>query len=212
MAVKKFDYKKEYKDLYSPKSKPVLVDVPEIRFISLEGKGSPESETYQNAIQVLYSLSFTIKMSKMKGMQTDNYFEYVVPPLEGLWWSSDGELDLDDRENWMWNSMIRLPEFVDDEFFNWALAEAENKKPELDFSKAQILTYDAGLCVQIMHKGPYSEETPSMNKIKEFIAENNLIDDTGIERKHHEIYLSNPQRAKPENLKTVLRTPVRKEE
>ncbi len=208
--MSKLDYKKEFKEFYNPKKKPNFINIPPMNFIMVQGSGDPQSEEYQNAMNILYSLSFTIKMSKMKNKQPENYFEYVVLPLEGLWWSKGGALDLDDRENWQWISMIRQPEFVDEKFFKWAIDEASEKKKDLDFSKAEFSQFNEGDCVQIMHVGPYSEEASSIAKIQKFIEENNLVDESGAERKHHEIYLSDPRRAKPENLRTIIRLPVSK--
>lgn len=208
--MNKLDYKKEFKEFYNPKKKPNFINIPPMNFIMVQGCGDPHSEEYQNAMNILYSLSFTIKMSKMKNKQPENYFEYVVLPLEGLWWSKGGALDLDDRENWQWISMIRQPEFVDEKFFKWAIDEASEKKKDVDFSKAEFKEFNEGDCVQIMHVGPYSEEASSIAKIQKFIEENNLVDESGLERKHHEIYLSDPRRAKPENLRTIIRLPVSK--
>ena len=208
--MNKLDYKKEFKEFYNPKRKPNFINIPPMNFIMVQGSGDPQSEEYQNAINILYSLSFTIKMSKMENKQPENYFEYVVLPLEGLWWSKGGALDLDDRENWQWISMIRQPEFVDEKFFKWAMDEASEKKKDLDFSKAEFKEFNEGDCVQIMHIGPYSEEADSIAKIQKFIEENNLVDESGFERKHHEVYLSDPRRAKAENLRTIIRLPVSK--
>ncbi len=205
----KIDYKKEYKDLYLPKRKPVLIDVPPINFIAVDGKGSPQSEAYQNAMQLLYSLTFTIKMSKMSGKQPEGYFEYVVPPLEGLWWMKE-KWSLQKRDEWLWTSMIRQPEFVNEEVYNWAIEECKRKKPETDYSVARFFAFEEGLCVQMMHIGPYSEEPASMENMYRFIDENNLINETGTIRKHHEIYLSDPRKTSPDKLRTVLRIPVKK--
>lgn len=211
MALPKIDYKKEYKDLYLPKQKPVLIDVPEISFITVDGKGAPQSAEYQNAMQILYGLSFTIKMSKMSGNQPKDYFEYVVPPLEGLWWMNNQPFDLNRRDEWRWTSMIRQPEFVTPEVFEWAVSEIKIKKPEIaHIEKASFVTFTEGLCVQIMHIGPYSEEGASFEKIDRFIEENNLAEDMNMNRKHHEIYLGDPRKTSPEKLRTVLRIPVRK--
>jgi len=204
----KVDFKKDYKDLYLPKTKPMLIDVPEIQFIAVDGAGDPNSEAYQQAIGILYGLTFTIKMSKMSGNQPPGYYEYVVPPLEGLWWVSGGAFSFDQRENWLWTSMIRQPEFVTPAVFDWAVEECGRKKPELDLSRGRLTTFTEGLCVQIMHIGPYAEEPRSVELMKAFMAENMLIDETGSDRKHHEIYLSDPRKTAPEKLKTVLRHPV----
>lgn len=204
----KLDYKKEFKDLYMPKSKPVLVEIPQMNFIMIDGKGDPYKEEYQNALSVLYALTFTIKMSKMSGSQPEGYFEYVVPPLEGLWWCEDGKFQFHKRDMWCWTSMIRQPEFVTLEVFKWAVKECKQKKPDLDVSLARFEIFKEGLCVQMMHVGPYSDEPHSMEMMQLYMKENNLIDITGYERKHHEIYLSDPRRTAPEKLKTVLRHPV----
>lgn len=204
----KVDFKKDYKDLYLPKTKPMLIDVPEMQFIMVDGAGDPNSEAYQQAIGILYGLTFTIKMSKMSGKQPSGYYEYVVPPLEGLWWVSGGAFSFDQRENWLWTSMIRQPEFVTPAVFDWAVEECGCKKPELDLTRARVSSFKEGLCVQIMHLGPYADEPRSVELMKDFMADNNLIDETGSERKHHEIYLSDPRKTAPEKLKTVLRHPV----
>ena len=205
----KLDYKKEYKDLYLPGRKPVQIDVPEMKFIQVDGQGEPGGEAYQEALQLLYALSFTIKMSKMGKEPIEGYFDYVVPPLEGLWWSGDGGLDLDSpRSEWRWTSMIRQPEFVTEEVFQWAADQCRAKKPELNVAKARFVSFREGLCVQMMHTGPYAEEKRTIGEILAYIRERGLIDASGTERKHHEIYLSDPRRTAPEKLKTVLRLPV----
>ncbi len=209
--VNKFDYKKEYKDLYIPKRKPTLIDVPTMNFIMIDGQGVPGHKEYQDAMQVLYSLSFTIKMSKMSGQEPDGYFEYVVPPLEGLWWCKGGKLDWNKpKTEWLWTSMIRQPEFVTEEVFEWAVEECKKKKPDIDVSKARFNSFTEGLCVQMMHIGPYDEEYISIELIDKFITENNLINITDDVHKHHEIYLSDPRRTSRERLRTVLRFPVKK--
>jgi len=208
MALEKLDYKKEYKDLYLPKDKPILIDVPPMTFMMIDGKGDPLGSEYQNALQALYALTFTIKMSKMSGKQPEGYFEYVVPPLEGLWWStSKGDWDKS-RDNWLWTSMIRQPEFVTPEVFAWAVDECKKKKADIDVSKVRLENFTEGLCVQIMHTGPFADEPRSIAKIEEFIVNNKLKNMTGDIRKHHEIYLGDPRKTAPEKLKTVLRLPV----
>ncbi len=204
----KFDFKKEYKDLYLPKQKPMLIDVPPMNFMLIDGAGDPSQGEYQQAIETLYALTFTIKMSKMSGNQPQGYYEYVVPPLEGLWWISGGAFSFEERGNWLWTAMIRQPEFVTPGVFTWALEECHRKKPGLDLSKARFETFTEGLCAQIMHIGPYADEPRSIGLLKAYMAENDLIDQIGSERKHHEIYLSDPRKAAPEKLKTVLRHPV----
>lgn len=203
----KLDYKKEYKDIYLPPKKPVIIDVPQINYIMVDGKGAPEGEEYQAAMSVMYSISFTIKMSKMNGMQPDGYFDYVTPPLEGLWGGKNG-FDITRRDTWEWTSMIRLPEFVTPDVFKWAVASVREKKPEVKVEKARFEAFKEGLCVQIMHIGPYAREPESVALMHKFMEENGLADMTGPVRRHHEIYLGDPRKTKPENLRTVLRLPV----
>lgn len=214
--MNKLDYKKEYKDLYMPKTKPVFIDVSPIHYVMVEGKGDPNTSLeYKEAIGILYAISYTIKMSKMSGNQPDGYFEYVVPPLEGLWFGDEGYFDgqrIVDKNMFHWYSMIRLPEFVTEEYFEQVKAEVQKKKPELNIGLAQYLTYHEGLCVQIMHKGSYDEEVTSVQKMNEFIEEQGYVNDLKEDslRYHHEIYLSDPRKTKVENLKTVIRHPIKK--
>lgn len=204
-----FDYKKEYKELYLPKEKPVLVDVPEMTFIMIDGSGAPEGEEYQSAIETIYALSYTIKMSYKRGQEPVGFFEYVVPPLESLWWSKGGKLDPRmPKSDWLWTVMIRQPEFVTPEVFRWAVEECRKKKPQLDVSRARLESFKEGLCVQVLHIGRYDEEYRSTALLEEYIAENGLRNLVGREHKHHEIYLSDPHRTAPEKLKTVIRFPV----
>lgn len=209
MSAKAFDFKKEYKDLYMPKDKPVLIEVPAMNFIMVDGSGDPNNNhCFEQAVELLYGLSFTIKMSKMKGNQPEGYFEYVVPPLEGLWWIDEGGFSFEKRDNWKWTLMIRQPGFVNEEVFKWACGELVKKKRELPTENARFEALDEGLCVQIMHIGPYSTEPETMKKINDFVAREGLRDRLGAGGKHHEIYISDPRKSKPENMKTVLRHPV----
>lgn len=212
----KLDYKKEYKDLYSPKSKATLIDVPTMNFIMVDGQGNPNDEggEYQSAVELLYGLSYTIKMSKMKECKPEGYFDYVVPPLEGLWWLSNDNMDFTQKDKYCWTSMIRQPEFVTREVFEWACAELKRKKPGMDISKAYLETFTEGLCVQIMHLGPYDDEPKTVAQIDDFIKVQSLknaissVQPNQKIRRHHEIYLSDPRKTKPEKMKTVLRHPV----
>ncbi len=210
----KFDYKKEYKDLYMPKTKPSIIEVPEMIFIMVDGKGNPNTcEEYKNAMEVLYGLSYSIKMSKMNGTQPKGYFEYVVPPLEGLWWVEDDNFDginITDKDKFCWTSMIRQPEFVTIEVFETVKQALLKKKPELDFSTTRLSIYKEGLCAQIMHIGPYDDEPATIKVMEEFIINEGYINDISIARLHHEIYLGDPRKTKPEKLKTVIRHPIRK--
>lgn len=218
--MEKLDYKKEYKDLYCPKTEPMLIDVPNMKFIAVQGKGNPNNENgeYQEALSILYALSFTIKMSKMGNNKIDGYFEYVVPPLEGLWWNEDSKnVDYNHKEKFEWISMIRQPEFVTEDVFKWTCKEVNDKKG-IDTSKAKFIEFKEDLCVQIMHLGSYDEEPKTIDKIESYIENNKLqndigaITENGIVRRHHEIYLSDPRRTKTENLRTIIRIPVIRKE
>lgn len=209
----KFDYKKEYKDLYMPKTKPSIIEVPEMIFIMVDGKGNPNTaEEYKNAMEILYGLSYSIKMSKMSGAQPKGYFEYVVPPLEGLWWGDEGYFDgtnIVDKDKFRWTSMIRQPEFVDSEVFETAKQALLKKKPQLDLSAARLEVFKEGLCAQIMHIGPYDDEAATIKIMEEFIIKEGYMNDISDIRHHHEIYLGDPRKTKPEKLKTVIRHPIR---
>lgn len=210
--MKKLDYKKEYKDLYQPKRAPSIIEVPEMIFIAVDGSGNPNtSPEYKAAMEMLYGLSFTIKMSKMNNTQPEGYFEYTVPPLEGLWYGSEVDFDglnVTDNDKFRWISMIRQPEFVTEEVFKWAMDTLSAKKPELDLSKARYMRYTEGLCVQIMHIGSYDKEAESILKLKSFASEKGYKEDFSQGRYHHEIYLSDPRRCAVERLKTVIRHPI----
>ena len=207
----KFDFKKEYKNLYSSKQKPALVDIPPFKFIMIDGKGKPKGENYQNAMQILYSITYTIKMSKKENNLINGYYEYVVPPLEGLWCLEDNKYNFNiSKDKWLWTSMIAQPNFVTKEIFDWALNECKTKKTNLNFSKVRFETFCEGLCVQAMHIGPYDEEYKTISKIDNFIKDNNLKNITNNIKKHHEIYLSDPRRTASNKLRTILRIPVQK--
>lgn len=226
-----FDFKKEYKDLYLPKTKPMLIDVPVMTFIAVAGSGNPNEENgdYAEALGLLYAFSFTVKMAKMGDWQPEGYFDYVVPPLEGLWWGGgfDGRR-IEDKGALNWVSMIRQPDFVTPEVFAWAREQVAAKKPGLDVGRARLVRFAEGPCAQIMHKGPYDNEPATVAALEEFVratgragdiddppsaeALMDMLDaDGGVPsvRPHHEIYLGDPRRTKPENLRTVLRHPVR---
>jgi hypothetical protein len=216
MIVEKIDYKKKYKELYLPKQKPMVVDVPAMTFIMVNGSGNPNNEDgeYHKAVELLYGLAYTIKMSKRNGCEPKGYFDYVVPPLEGLWWLEDDNMDFTLKDKYLWTSMIRQPEFVTKEVFEWACKELKRKKPKIDITNAYLENFSEGLSVQIMHIGPFADEPKSTKLIGSYIGENNLKDAIstaypgGRIRRHHEIYLSDPRKTSPEKLKTVLRHPV----
>ena len=206
-----FDYKKEYKEFYMPKNKPGIVEVPPMNYIAVRGKGNPNTEgsEYKQSIGLLYGIAFTIKMSKKGGHQIDRYFDYVVPPLEGLWWQENIKgIDYSRKEDFRFISMIRLPDFVTKRDFEWAKEEAEKKKKE-DFSKVEFLTYNEGLCIQCMHIGPYDDEQATVEMMHDFMTAEGYELDITDQRFHHEIYLSDARRVAPEKLKTVIRHPVK---
>ena len=207
-----FDYKKEYKEFYMPKGKPSIVTVPKMNFIAVRGQGDPNAEDgdYKAAIGLLYGIAFTIKMSKMGSRQIEGYFDFVVPPLEGFW-RQDGidGIDYSRKEDFQWISVIRVPDFVNEDDFRWAVEEAALKKSQ-DFSKVEYLTIEEGLCVQCMHIGPYDDEPATVALMDQYLKENGYENDFSDTRQHHEIYLSDARRTAPEKLKTVIRHPIRK--
>ena len=209
-----FDYKKEYKEFYLPPRQPGIIDIPEISYIAVQGKGDPNMPDgeYKAAMQMLYGIAFTIKMSYKGNHKINGYFPYVVPPLEGLWYQdgSDCGIDYSRKQDLRWISMIRLPEFVTREVFDWAVREASGKK-KTDFSKAEFFTYHEGLCVQCMHIGSYDDEPLTIKKMETFLEEQGYKTDHSECRMHHEIYLSDPRRTAPEKLRTVIRLPIVKE-
>jgi len=211
-VMNKLDYKKEFKDLYNPKTTPSVIDVPAMKFIQISGRGSPNEPEgeYQKAVELLYALTYTIKMSAKFGDAPKDYVDYVVPPLEGLWWIDSGDPeDFTQKSKYCWISMIRQPDFVNEEMFLKACNEVENKK-HLDTEKAVLTTFTEGLCVQCMHIGPFDDEPATIEKIKAFIKENRLACDLSDTRKHHEIYLSDPRKINTDKMRTILRYPVRK--
>ena len=210
--MEKFDFKKEYREFYLPPKTPGIVDVPEMNFIAVRGKGDPNEPggEYQAAIGLLYAIAFTIKMSKLSDRRIEGYYDYVVPPLEGLWWQEGAAgIDLTHKESFSWISIIRLPDFVTKSDFDWAAWEVEQKK-KLDASGAEFFTYAEGMCVQCMHIGPYDDELVTVRAMDEYAAANGCQADFSSHRYHHEIYLSDARRCKPERLKTVIRHPVRR--
>lgn len=216
--MEKIDYKKKYKELYLPKTRPMEILVPKMNFIMVDGKGDPNNKEgeYPKAIELLYAISYTIKMNKEIRKEIEGYFDYVVPPLEGLWWLEDDDMDFSKKHKYIWTSMIRQPEFVTKEIFELACNEVKKKKPNLDVSKARFEAFNEGLCVQCMHIGPFDDEYKTTAKIDEYLKENNLIDDIcgvyedGKIKRHHEIYLSDPRKCSVEKMKTVVRHPVRR--
>ncbi len=207
-----FDYKKDLKEVYFPKTAPSIIEVPEMTFIAVDGRGNPNtSEEYRAAIEILYGLAYGIKMSKMGGKQPEGYFDFVVPPLEGLWWFKDGGVihDILDKDNFCWTSMIMQPEFVTEAVFEGTKAALKKKKPHLDLDKAKLFRFNEGLCAQIMHIGPYDDEPATIAVLEQFITDSGYETDFITTRRHHEIYLGDPRKTAPERLKTVIRYPIK---
>ena len=209
-----FDYKKEYKEFYLPPRTPGIVTVPAMNFLAVRGQGDPNQGggAYKQALELLYAVAYTIKMSKMSKHKLEGYFNYVVPPLEGLWWQDDTQgVDYSRKADFRWISLIRLPEFVTEEAFRWAIREAEEKK-QRDFSKMEFFPWEEGMCVQCMHLGPYDGEGETIRAMERCAEEQGYAIDQSEHRRHHEIYLSDVRRCRPERLKTVIRHPVKRVE
>ena len=207
-----FDFKKEYKEFYMPKNKPEIVTVPQANYIAVRGKGNPNEidGAYQKAISILYAVAYTLKMSYKTEHKIEGFFEYVVPPLEGFWWQDNVDgIDYADKAAFNWISVIRLPEFITQKDFEWALETASEKK-KLDCSSAEFLTVDEGLCVQIMHIGAFDDEPQTVTLMDEYIAQNGYENDITESRLHHEIYLSDARKVAPEKWKTVIRHPIKR--
>lgn len=207
-----FDFKKEYKEFYMPKNKPEIVNVLKANYIAVRGKGNPNTEggEYQQAIGVLYAVAYTLKMSYKTDYKIEVFFQYVVPPLEGFWWQDDvSGVDYGNKDSFNWISVIRLPDFVTQQDFEWAV-EMATKKKKLDCSKAEFFMVEEGLCVQIMHIGPFDDEPRSVAMMDAFLEENGYVNDINDKRLHHEIYMSDARKISPEKWKTVIRHPIKK--
>lgn len=207
-----FDFKKEYKELYKPKAKPSIINVEKANFIAVRGVGDPNAEDseYKQSISLLYPIAYAIKMSKKGDYKIDGYFDFVVPPLEGFWWQEGIKgVDYANKDSFNFISLIRMPDFVTKEVFEWAIEETTRKKKK-DFSKVEFFTYDEGLCVQCMHIGPYNDEPITVEAMHEYMIEQGYELDITDERFHHEVYISDVRKISPEKLKTVLRHPIKK--
>lgn len=207
-----FDFKKEYKELYMPKNKPAIVNIPKMNYIAVRGKGNPNEKdgAYQQAISILYAVAYTLKMSYKTDYKINGFFEYVVPPLEGFWWQNNVDgVDLTKKSDFNWISVIRLPDFITKQDFDWAV-EAAAKKKKLDCSSAEFLTIDEGLCVQLMHIGAFDNECTSVALMEDYLKKNGYTTDITTHRLHHEIYISDARKTPPEKRKTVIRHPIRK--
>lgn len=207
-----FDFKKEYKEFYMPKNKPMVVNVPTANYIAVRGKGDPNEKggAYQQAISVLYAVAYTLKMSYKTDYKIDGFFEYVVPPLEGFWWQDDVTVvDYTNKSTFNWISVIRLPDFVSKSDFGWAVQTASKKK-KIDCSSAEFMTINEGLCVQIMHLGSFDDEPATVALMDDYLEQNGYINDITDKRLHHEIYMSDARKVAPEKWKTVIRHPIKK--
>ncbi len=206
-----FDFKKEYKEFYMPGNKPEIVDVPKMNYVAVRGRGDPNEEggAYQRAMGVLYAVAYTLKMSYKTDHRIEGFYEYVVPPLEGFWWQDgvDG-IDYGDKSTFNWISAIRLPDFITEADFAWAVETAGRKK-KLDCSSAEFLTVEEGLCVQIMHLGSFDDEPATVALMDAYLARNGYVNDMNESRLHHEIYMSDARRVPPEKWKTVIRHPIK---
>ncbi len=204
-AKKKLDYKKEFPDLYKPSLKtPTIIKIPEMTFFMVDGTGDPNtSEEYKNTVQILYNISYTLKMKVIKKETPDK--DYVVPPLEGLWYMPKmDEWSMEDKDKWQWTMMIRIPDFIEDTQIRKALKILKETKNPSSFSKLRYEKYNEGTCVQIMYLGPYDDEPPTIKKIHQYAEKNGY----NLNGNHHEIYLSDPRRIEPKRLKTILRQPI----
>lgn len=205
-----FDFKKEYKEFYMPGAEPQVVEVPEANYLAVRGKGDPNEEggEYKKAIEMLYSVAYTLKMSYKTDHRIEGFYDYVVPPLEGFWWQ-EGIccVDLAHKELFSWISVIRLPDFITRKDFEWAVSAATKKK-KIDCSRVEFLTINEGLCVQMMHTGPYDNELISLARMQEWVEQNGYKDDLSEKRLHHEIYLSDVRKTSLEKLRTVIRHPI----
>ena len=205
-----FDFKKEYKEFYLPASKPTIVTIPAMNYLAVRGKGNPNKEggNYKQALEQLYGVAYTLKMSYKSDYRIEGYFEYVVPPLEGLWWTDNGEVDFANKDGFCFIAMIRLPDFVTEKDLHWAINEATRKK-RADFSRVEFLRYNEGLCVQCMHIGSYDDEPATIMAMTDYAESQGYKIAISEYLRHHEIYLGDPRKTAPEKLKTVIRYPIK---
>lgn len=207
-----FDFKKEFKEFYQPKTKPSIITIPKMNYLAVRGTGDPNQEdsAYKESIELLYGVAYTLKMSHKTDYKIEGFFDYVVPPLEGFWWQEDREgVDYGHKEQFSFVSVIRLPDFISKDNVDWAISQASKKKKR-DFSKVEFFTYDEGLCIQCMNIGPYDDEPKTVEAMHQFMKEEGYVLDITLERMHHEIYLGDVRKTAAEKLKTVLRHPIKK--
>lgn len=214
--MNKVDFRKQYKQFYAPKKAPSLIEIPAMQFIMVDGHGNPNDAEgeYHKAVELLYALSYTIKMNCIDYSEPSAY-DYTVLPLEGLWWLEDlHDMNFTDKDRYCWTSMIRQPDIVTQEHFEKAKQLVARKKPQLDLSKARLETYTEGLCIQCMHIGPYDEEPATLERMEEYRREISrdiaigCLTAEGKIKRHHEIYLGDPRKTKPERMQTILRHPI----
>ncbi|MCL2574843.1 MAG: GyrI-like domain-containing protein [Defluviitaleaceae bacterium] len=205
------DFKKTQKELYQPKTTPSIVDVPTMKFITIDGYGDPNtSPQYADAVQILYGIAYSIKMNNK------HILEYVVPPLEGFWSVADASFKsgtpILDKSKFIWTMAIRQPDFVNEEIFEGAKISLAKKKPNLDTSAVRLQEITEGLCVQIMHLGSYDDEPKTITVMDDYATAQGYLIDMTNGRRHHEIYISDPRKTAPQKLKTILRHPIKKGE
>lgn len=208
-----FDYKKEYKEFYMPSNKPTIIEIPKMNYIAVQGKGNPNDAEgeYKQSISSLYTIAFTLKMSYKNDYKINGFFNYVVPPLEGLWWQDGIEgIDYNKKEDFNFISVIRLPDFITKKDFEWAILEATKKKKE-DFSNVKFLEYNEGLCIQCMHIGSYDNEPVTIDLMHRYLSDRGYKIDITDKKFHHEIYLSDPRKVSADRLRTVIRHPIKKD-
>jgi hypothetical protein len=209
-----FDYKKEYKEFYAPSTTPEIAIIPSMNFIAVRGSGNPNDENgdYKDNLGLLYGIAFTLKMSPKMNHEIKGYFSYVVPPLEGFWWQRNRDgMDYGKKEEFEYISLIRIPDFITKEDFDWA-KEVATKKKKKDFSKVEFFTYDEGCVVQCMHLGSFDDEPATIEKMDELMEKMGYENDITTSRYHHEIYLSDPRRVEVSHLRTILRHPIKRKE
>ena len=203
--MEKKDHKKSLKELYNPPRKPVIVEVPELQYLMIDGHGYPAtSQEYADAMEALYPVAYTLKFAIKKA----GILDYTVMPLEGLWWAKDMEAFTIDarKDEWLWTSMIMQPPEVTKEWYLKSIEEVKKKKNPGALPKMRLESYHEGISVQIMHIGPFSEEGPDIERMHQYAFDQGYK----LRGKHHEIYLSDPRRTTPEKLRTVIRQPLKK--
>jgi hypothetical protein len=203
----KYEWKKNDKQLYLPKNEPSIIHVPPLKYFTISGKGNPNHKDFEEAIGVLYSLSYTVKMMPKKGVTPEGYFEYTVFPLEGVWDLAEGarQAAVLDKDQLIYTIMIRQPDFVTESLALEVIETVKQKKPHPLLNKVTFEPLEEGMCLQMMHHGSYDDEPASFARMEQYCEENNL---KRISKLHKEIYISDVRKTKPEKLKTVLRFKV----